>query len=454
MFPDHLQASIVLIRSCEPENPVFGTGFVIGRLRAETLVLTCAHVVDDVGIETIKVENCPAHLWRSGVDQGIDLAILKVAGLGDRHPLGFSNQARPGQAIWTAGFQPEGEAISLRALTGQLGQERQYVTPQFAPERIDAWELKIDDDWGLQPGYSGSPVLLGDRETVVAIVRCRYGEGQTGVAVSTHCLKQLWQPVDRHQLHKTLLKLGYSAQARLFTKAIKRHAVAAFLIHGDLGYGQRWLLNRLIQRHLPHCLNGKTITIGLNRLGRRNTAVAFWRELGKKVNIRDRQPDINAIAQAVYQQWQTQDILIVFHAVDELPQAVFGQLIDEFWLCLADQTETAVAAGHPYKLLVFFLDYRGRVAQWDLPRVEKLDVQNYWVQTPRLSNFSPADLTAWLEYEDSDLPPALSEKMIEETVEEILENSENGIPDCVFEEICEQYCDLDWDEVQTQWLRF
>ncbi|MGB0561996.1 MAG: trypsin-like peptidase domain-containing protein [Spirulinaceae cyanobacterium] len=456
MLPESLKSAIVLVHSSDPDClDRFGTGFVIGRSRSETLILTCVHVVEGIGESKLQVENYLAQLWRSGQEQGIDLAILKVDGLRDREPLGFSKSARTGQPFWTAGFQADVEQqLSFRSVEGCLGKDRQYVAQESSHERIDAWELTIKDERGLQPGYSGSPVITTDRETVVAIIRCRYGDGQTGVAVSTNALAKIWQPVDRHEIHKILLKLGYAAQNRLFRQAIKQHDVAAFLIHGELGYGQRWLLNRLIQHHMPHCLHGKTIIIGLKRLGRRNSPQAFWRDVAKRVNIRDRSPQIAAIAQAVYQLWQTQDVLMVFHAVDDIPQTTFTQLIEEFWLRLADQTQALVESGHPYKLLVFFLDYTGRVAQWDLPRVEKINVQNYWVETPRLSEITENDLSRWLEYEGADLPDTFNEKLIEDTVEEILENSENGIPECVLEEICEYYCDLDWEEVQEQWLRF
>ena len=93
---DSLNQSIVLIESKDPDikkrNP-FGTGFVIYSDSNKSYVVTCLHVIRDVGgFNNISVENCPATVVASGAIPGldlaqsikqraIDLAVLEVKGL-------------------------------------------------------------------------------------------------------------------------------------------------------------------------------------------------------------------------------------------------------------------------------------------------------------------------------------------------------------------------------------
>jgi hypothetical protein len=44
-----LQTSIILITSSEPTNGSFGTGFIIHKDEQAVYLLTCAHVVEDLG---------------------------------------------------------------------------------------------------------------------------------------------------------------------------------------------------------------------------------------------------------------------------------------------------------------------------------------------------------------------------------------------------------------------
>ena len=75
-----LEDSIVLIKSAkENRKNVIGTGFIFYKKQNYTYLLTCAHVVEDVGgEENIRVNNIPAEVIKIGDVQGFDLAILKV----------------------------------------------------------------------------------------------------------------------------------------------------------------------------------------------------------------------------------------------------------------------------------------------------------------------------------------------------------------------------------------
>ncbi|NCR15087.1 MAG: trypsin-like peptidase domain-containing protein [Microcystis aeruginosa G13-12] len=419
-----------------------------------TYLLTCAHVIEDVGgLEQVEAGGLPAIVVVSGEEDNIDLVVLRVDGLRDKPPLNLQVWGEKGSPFMTAGFQLFGGNLLIRPLRGKLGDQVGLQSRQSG-DRIQAWDLQILDDYALQPGYSGSPVVNEESGNVLAVVSHRQGEGKSGLAISIDSLSRIWRVPDSKQTYHNLLKLGYREQARLFRRVINAHDVAAFLIHGSLGYGQRWLLNRLVVQHLPLWVTGKVVKIDVSRRVRKSNASALWRELGERVGLRGRQFSLEEIAEGVYKWWRTQDVLLIFHDVDFMPESAFHELIQDFWLSLATRAKESLKEECQFKLLMFLVDYEGCVANWNVPFVEKMDAS--WkpdkpIKAPKIHEFSDKELTEWIEDQYSDLPTKLTQE-IDEAVETILENSARGIPEEVLREICDQ-CGLDWYEESESWLK-
>jgi hypothetical protein len=255
-------------------------------------------------------------------------------------------------------------------------------------------------------------------------------------------------------LYRALLKLGYRQQARLFRRAIETESVAAFLIHGLPEHGQRWLLNRLVVQYLPDNLNSMIVPVNLGRLTRQTNVAALWRELGGRVQARGYRLQPPEIAEGVYRWWLTQDVILVFHDVQAMPEPAIQEMIEQFWIPLTQRVQEAQDGESDCKLIMFLVDYVGKAEQWDLPFVEKLDAS--WqpqkpIKTPQIQEFTEKELMDWLDDQYRDLPPDLTEG-IDDKVEEILESSEGGIPELALREICEQ-CGLNWYEELGKWLR-
>ncbi len=259
-------------------------------------------------------------------------------------------------------------------------------------------------------------------------------------------LYYLEQSVSSERLYHALLKLGYRKQTREFRKFIEVNSTAAFLIHGSPEYGQRWLLNRLVVQHVPNIITGKIVRIELSRISRRSDINALWRELGGRVDL-GRQSTIPEIADRVYKLWQTQNVLLIFHDVNCLPEAFLHELIQDFWLPLATKAKEATLQTSQFKLLMFLVDYDGCAGSWNVPFAES---QNSW-KLPEITEFSEDELTDWLEYEQATLPNKLISQ-IDQTIEIILKNSDNGIPEPTFGEIC-RLSDCNWYEQEEKWLR-
>jgi len=263
------------------------------------------------------------------------------------------------------------------------------------------------------------------------------------------------------RLYQALLKLGYRRQVQMFRKFVLNHPIAAFLIHGKEDHGQQWLLNRLVVQHTRDSITGKVVTVKLARAAHRNDVAALWRELGKQVGLNRVQREVPAIVERVYQWWRTQNVLLVFYDVDFLPEAFLEELLRDLWTPLTAHTVRGVpgwereGSAVAYKLLMFLVDQTGCVGDWSVPFAETLD--SSWqskmpVKLPVLSEFTESELASWLEFSADDLPLDLVERM-DESVQDILENGDNGIPEPTFEEIC-QRVGLSWVEAEKRWMKF
>ncbi|MGH1393322.1 MAG: hypothetical protein ACRAVC_04715 [Trichormus sp.] len=259
-------------------------------------------------------------------------------------------------------------------------------------------------------------------------------------------LSQLEQAASSEKIYHALLKLGYRQQTREFRKFIEAHSTAAFLISGSPEYGQRWLLNRLVVQYVPSILTGKIVRIDLSRIARRSDINTLWRELGGRVGL-SRQSTIPEIAERVYQWWLTQNVLLIFNDIDCLSENFLDELICDFWLPLANKAKEATPQSNQFKLLMFLVDYAGCVADWNVHFAEGY---NSW-KLPEIVEFSDVELANWLDYEADQLPTKLTDQP-NETIQIILENSDNGIPEPALGEIC-RLSDCDWYEQEEKWLK-
>ncbi|MBE8997870.1 hypothetical protein IQ274_06465 [Nostoc sp. LEGE 12447] len=269
-------------------------------------------------------------------------------------------------------------------------------------------------------------------------------------------LDNLSKSSESERLYYALLKLGYHTQVRTFKRFIDTQSIGAFLIHGSLYYGQRWLLNRLARRHVPENIPGKEVIIDLSRIARQSDVAALWRELSSRVGL-GRQSSISEIAERVYKWWQTQNVLLIFHNVHVLPEAFLHNLLQDFWQPLASKAKEIITQKQQFKLLMFLIDYDGCVGSWNMSFADKL--LPTWkpdtpVKLPAITEFSEDELEDWLwqGYETEELPPTLTAEDVDQTVQMILQNSDNGIPEPVIEEIC-RLSGCDWCEEERKWLK-
>jgi hypothetical protein len=187
----NLQNSIVLVNSRDAGKANFGTGFVIHQDADFTYILTCAHVISDVGgPKKVAVRRVPVTVYKSGEKNGVDLAILRVEGLTKVPLLDLGESGRVGDSFIIAGFHKLKNHYRLKEIRGKLGEPVGLESREQAT-RMEAWEIEIGRGYELQPGYSGAPVVDEHSGRVVALVSYREG-GQKGLAISLSALKYIW----------------------------------------------------------------------------------------------------------------------------------------------------------------------------------------------------------------------------------------------------------------------
>jgi S1-C subfamily serine protease len=164
--------SVVLIESKEDNNRRFGTGFIIYQDKQITYLLTCSHVVEDVGgIEKVKAAGESATVIAFDGSDGFDLAVLRIDSLFIKKPLDLGRFAEKGNTFKAVGYKSyDGKRFLREPIRGKLG-EQVVLQSKLHIEPILAWYLKIDEEYSLQPGNSGSPVIDEASGKVLGVVR-------------------------------------------------------------------------------------------------------------------------------------------------------------------------------------------------------------------------------------------------------------------------------------------
>ncbi|GAK54552.1 GUN4-like protein [Candidatus Moduliflexus flocculans] len=206
MTPD-LTNAIVNITSAAPDTVGFGTGFVIYRDQAGDYVLTCKHVVNAVGKETILADGIAAQEIASGSETGFDLAILRIEKSLPRQPLVLRMAQTPcGQfvtrghyslssdTITEGGYTKKADIRLSETLIGQLDAASRTELREADGCSVSAWWLDLPPNAKhlLQPGYSGAPLIETTSGAVVGVISIRFDGGGRGLAISTQAIRLIW----------------------------------------------------------------------------------------------------------------------------------------------------------------------------------------------------------------------------------------------------------------------
>ena len=215
----------ILITSKNPNNRRFGTGFIVCHSEQKSYLVTCAHVISDVGgEELIEADGQPARIVGIGSDDGLDLAVIEVDELLGKPVIKLKVLGLAGSPFLTVGFRAFGRHFSIAPLFGIVATAVALESRKYS-DRIKAWNLEIRDGEHLHDGYSGSPVI-DDDSFCLGVITYKQGDGQVGLAISIEELEKIWHTMPADLIEKISEYQSYCD--RLASQATR------FSITGDL----------------------------------------------------------------------------------------------------------------------------------------------------------------------------------------------------------------------------
>lgn len=253
-------------------------------------------------------------------------------------------------------------------------------------------------------------------------------------------------PHHKQALFESLLKIDFGEQVQLVKQTLQLHRVASFLVHGKPNYGQQMLVNRLL-RLVPGWQTGQRISVDLGSNGTGKSIRSLWRQVARKLDVSPG-TQTSQLAEQVCEWWRTQDVVFIFHTVDYMPPSYLSRWIEDFWqpLVTAAHSNLHEKRGETH-LVMFLIDYSGCVCDWEVALAQKPDAPEYPripLRLPPPARFPSEMLSFWINVAAEVLPADL-------TVQEIMKMSEDGIPQIVYQAICDR-CGLSWEGELTKWL--
>lgn len=171
----------------------FGTCFIIQKDEAYTYLLTCDHVIEDVGgPEEVYVNGQKAEVIAYDPSDGFDLAVLRVD-IVFKYPslnlLFDKSYVNLEDACKAHGFYDVGEQTLLESFSCQIQKETRVESSNN--KRDAAWWLNSVDEDKLYGGFSGAP-LFDTTNRVIGFVNQKKGTGERGLAISISVVAKIW----------------------------------------------------------------------------------------------------------------------------------------------------------------------------------------------------------------------------------------------------------------------
>jgi hypothetical protein len=187
------QCKTVNIKNEEEYN--FGTGFIIKKDLHSSYILTCAHVIRELGgIDQLEVDgySLAINIVSQYSDELMDdLVVLRIDTLLPNPvlPIGILGEIKLdfttyGWYSYMNGYQEE--PICGYLLKPLRMKSRRSITS------INGWKFKTNDKDYLKLGLSGSPLMDSRSHIVMSVITNLEGEGFVGESISLDRLEDIW----------------------------------------------------------------------------------------------------------------------------------------------------------------------------------------------------------------------------------------------------------------------
>jgi hypothetical protein len=258
------------------------------------------------------------------------------------------------------------------------------------------------------------------------------------------------------QLRTKLFDLDYDRQVTLFQDWVINNGYrrGAFLIQGKKQHGQRWLINRLVEQNFPYAYEtDNLIPVTLKSYPSPEFYLnEIWKQLGKK--LKTHATPEQCVAQA-FEYWKTGTLVIAFFNINALYIEEIPKLIEKFWNPLEEKVkEYCTAQKIEHYLLMFLTDSNAQASQWEIKWASWECQQNgnpqQPISLPPIDKFSETChdvLYHWLRI-NRNLLGCPEPQPLDSLVQEIWDNSFEGIPESVFRAICDRG-NCKWSDIEA-----
>jgi hypothetical protein len=292
------------------------------------------------------------------------------------------------------------------------------------------------------------PGIKTQRKQEIKNLVLEYNEIDDKLSEIERRIELIKQALKGDPLYSALLRLNYHAQEELFRQLMYQSQIGAFLIHGEPGYGQNWLLNRLI-RLVPRMGVGKPpIPINLEFAVSTCDLDGLRQQFCLREDLRSAH-SLQEIIDQIHNWWQTQTVVLIFYNFHKMGLEEMQEFHQKFWLPLVAKATHSPCQSPHYKLVMFLIDKHGHRDSWPFDVAEQIN--DSWrphllIKPPRLSPILGEELLSWISGEER-----RSSMQLE--VEDILNQNVGGVPEKILERVCE-LCGCDWFEKEHLWIQY
>ena len=243
-----------------------------------------------------------------------------------------------------------------------------------------------------------------------------------------------------HLLFDLLLDMDFKQQVRLVKEVMLTYRTAAFLVHGEVDCGQDLLVTRLF-RLTSTWRNNSPIKNDVTNNAAYRSVDGLRRQLARSLSL-PTETQLPEIIEKICDRRQTKDVILIFDKVDCMPPQILFKWLQEFW---EPMVTAAAKPNSPLKethLLMFLVDNCGNVSTSNTVQVNQLH------QLPPVTPFPLDILDDWIDrvsgMQSVQIPATLNSQVL-------LEKSDNGIPQFVYEAICQSF-GHNWEGGLAKWL--
>ncbi len=181
--------STFLIKSTQ--NKSFGTAFCVHSDDKGAFLVTCTHVVEACTKDALQVNGHEAKLLHLGSSKDIDLAVVYVEGLEEVVALQLLAESQELNVTFSLdGFKVHKDGTHLqRPLNGSI----QNISKIHNDDKVvNTYELKIEDAYSIEKGYSGSALLCESTGKVLGVATDKQSNGKQAYAIPIKYLEEIW----------------------------------------------------------------------------------------------------------------------------------------------------------------------------------------------------------------------------------------------------------------------